>query len=252
MKYKSSLFVFSLAYFFLAGKSFPQRNYGTVFQSAPIISLMGGVMNDNFSVSKMKKMGDFGLGTFNGVDGEMIYLNGVVYRVNSEGIVNIPANSEKVPFVTELFFRADTVIDLNDTLNYSGLDNFIDEALPSKNAIFAVKVIGKFISIQARSEEKQSKPYSSLSDVLKHQTIFNFKNIEGTMVGFRFPLYMNELNAPGYHFHFLSENKNHGGHVLNLMTKHVKIEIEFVKNFKMRIPSSTDFKKNNFEGSKQN
>jgi acetolactate decarboxylase len=213
---------------------------------------MSGVMNGNFTVSKMKKMGDFGLGTFNGVDGEMIYLNGVVYRVNAAGKVNVPPNSEKTPFVTEIFFRADTVIDLNDTLNFLSLEKFIDKALLSKNIICAVKVKGKFLSVKARSEEKQTKPYSSLSEVLEHQSIFNFKNIEGTMVGFCFPSYMKELNAPGFHFHFISENKNQGGHVLNLMTEHVKIEIEFVKNFKMRIPSSTDFRNNNFEVQKQN
>ena len=72
------------------------------------------------------------------------------------------------------------------------------------------------------------------------------------MVGFRFPSYMSELNATGYHFHFLSENKNKGGHVLALMTKNVRIEIEFVKNFKMRIPSSQDFLNNNLGEKKLN
>ena len=252
MKYKSTIFGSFLLFLFLTTSSFPQVKYGTVFQSSPIISLLTGVMNGNFTISNMKKMGDFGLGTFNGVDGEMIFLNGIVYRVDAEGKVNIPPNSEKIPFVTEIFFHADTVIKLNDTLDFANLDKFIDKALPSNNTICAIKVIGKFESVQARSERKQTNSYSNLSDVLKNQSIFNLKSIQGTMVGFRFPSYMSELNATGYHFHFLSENKNQGGHVLALMTKNVRIEIEFVKNFKMRIPSSRDFLNNNLGEKKLN
>ena len=234
MKYKSTIFGSFLLFLSLTASSFPQVKYGTVFQSSPIISLLTGTMNGNFTISNMKKMGDFGLGTFNGVDGEMIFLNGIVYRVNNEGKVNIPPNSEKTPFVTEIFFHADTVIELNDTLDFANLDKFIDKALPSNNTICAIKVIGEFVSIQARSESKQTNSYSNLSVVLQNQSIFNLKDIQGTMVGFRFPSYMSELNAAGYHFHFLSENKNQGGHVLALMTKHVRIEIEFVKNFKIK------------------
>ncbi len=212
-----------------------------VYQSAPITALLNGVMNDDFTVAQIKHSGNFGLGTFNGVDGEMIILNGIVYRVEFSGKVTLPANSVKSPFVTETFFHADTTFKINDTLDFSGLDKLIDKVLPSKNIICAIKINGIFSSIQTRSEEKQTAPYSSLADVLKDQSVFNFKNITGTIAGFYFPPYMENINAVGYHFHFISKDKKSGGHVLNLITKSVSVEVEFIKNFEMRIPSTGDF-----------
>ena len=220
-----------------------QKKDKIVFQSAPIISLLNGVMNDNFPIGKIKAYGNFGLGTFNGVDGEMIVLDGKVYQVKNNGKVNIPPNAAETPFATVTFFNSDKTIILNDTLSFKKLGEFLDKNLPSTNLIYAVKITGVFKSLETRSEPKQTKTYSNLSEVLKNQSVFRFKNIKGTMVGFRFPAYMQGINAPGYHFHFLSSDKKAGGHALSFVTGKIKIEIDFIKNVRMKLPGSEEFYK---------
>jgi acetolactate decarboxylase len=218
-----------------------KKNTRTLFQSSPIAALLNGVMNDNFTVSEISKYGDFGLGTFNGVDGEMIVLNGKVYRVDNNGKVTMPGKLTRTPFVTVTYFHADTAIMIYDSLNMKLLQEYIDKNLRSKNLIYAIKISGKFNYIESRSEEKQTQPYSNLADVLKKQSVFKFNNIEGTMIGFKVPTYLQGVNVPGYHFHFLSKDKKSGGHILDCTSGNIKVEIEALNNFELKFPATVDF-----------
>ncbi len=182
-----------------------QKNTKTVYQTAPIISLIKGVMNDNVTLSEVKKHGDFGLGTFNGVDGEMIELNGIIYRIGNTGKAEIPPDTTKTPFAAVVNFKADKTIEINDTLNFKQINELIDKSLPSLNNIYAIKITGTFKAVKTRSEFKQTKPYNNLGDVLKHQVVFNLGKVQGTMVGFRFPKYLNNVNVSGLSFPFLNK-----------------------------------------------
>ena len=238
-------FIFLLFLLALSGsKSAAQNKFSkTIYQTSPISALVNGFDNDSFTVAEIKKHGDFGLGTFNGVNGEMIILNGKVYRADYTGKISMPDNSWQSPFVTEIYFHADTSITLKDTLSFSSLENFINKIFPSKNIICAIKIEGLFKYVQYRSEKKQTAAYSNIVDVIKQQFIYNMSNINGTMVGFYYPDYLKDVNAAGYHFHFLSLDKKLGGHVLNLMTKNIKIQIEYADNLDMRVPKAAGFYK---------
>jgi len=247
MKSKYLINIFFLL-LFVSVLSYPQeKNSKTLFQSAPFIGLASGAMNDNFTIGEISRHGNFGLGTFNGVNGEMIILDGKVYRVSYDGKVSQPSKSERSPFVTEVFFHADTVIQINKEMDYKKLIEYLDNNLPSKNLIYAVRVTGLFNTVKTRSIAKQTKPYTDFADVTKNQATFNFQNIKGTLIGFRFPAYMDGVNVPGYHFHFLSDDRKSGGHDLEFTASGLKIEIEAVNYFQMRVPKSKDFIKTNFE-----
>lgn len=41
-------------------------------------------------------------------------------------------------------------------------------------------------------------------------------DISGSLVGFKFPAYADGINVAGYHFHFVSDDRSVGGHVLGL------------------------------------
>ncbi len=224
-----------------------KKNSKTLYQTSPIISLLNGVMNDSITIGEVEHYGDFGLGTYNGVDGEMIVLNKKVYRVDYDGKVNQPEKSEKTPFACVTFFHSDESFDWNNEMDYNKFIEKLDEKLPSQNLIYAIKITGRFVEMETRSESKQAKPYSNLSDVLKNQSVFKFKNIQGTLVGFKFPNYMQGVNVPGYHFHFLSLDKKEGGHVLNFTSGKVKIEIEMINTFEMNFPQTKEFLKADFD-----
>jgi acetolactate decarboxylase len=226
----------------ISSLNYPQKkNTGILFQSSPVVALLNGVMNDDFTVGDISKHGNFGLGTFIGVDGEMIVLDRKVYRVDYNGNVSQPDKLTRTPFVTLTYFHADTVIMINDSLSMKELQVYLDKKLKSKNLIYAVKISGRFKYIETRSEEKQTLPYSNLAEVLKKQSVFKFKDLEGTMVGFRFPSYMQGVNIPGYHFHFVSKDKKSGGHILDCILRDVKVEIETLTKFEMKFPSNNEF-----------
>ncbi len=234
----------------ISSLSFSQTKINkSLFQSSPIIALLNGVMNDSCTVGEIIKHGDFGLGTFNGVDGEMIVLNRKVYRVDYNGKISTPDKFEKTPFASVTFFHADTSFVWNDKLNLKRFVELLDEKLPSKNLIYAIEISGEFNYMETRSEIKQTVPYSNLADVLKNQSVFKFNNVEGTLIGFRFPDYMLGVNVPGYHFHFLSKDKTSGGHSLDFITGKVKIEIETINNFEMKLPKTKEFLKADFNKS---
>ncbi len=248
MKFKL-IFIFTLLLLATSGnKSISQNKFSkTVYQTSPISALFNGFDNDSFTIAQIKKHGDFGLGTFNGVNGEMIILDGKVYRADYKGDISLPDNSWQSPFVTEIYFHADTSISLKDTLSLSSLENFINKIFPSKNIICAIKIEGLFNNVKYRSEKKQTAGYKDLTEVLKHQFTYIMNNIKGTMVGFYYPDYLKAVNAAGYHFHFISSDKKSGGHILSLMTKNIKIQIEFVKNIEIRVPSTEGFYKMNLQ-----
>ena len=238
----------ALILLFISTINYSQKKInGILFQSSPIIALLNGVMNDNFTVGQITKHGDFGLGTFNGVDGEMIVLDGIVYRVDYKGIVTLPYKSSHTPFFTVAYFHPDTVIYIKDSLSLKSLQEYIDKSLKSANLIYAVKISGMFKYIESRSEEKQLRPYSNLADVLKDQSVFKFKNINGTMVGFKIPSYLQGVNIPGYHFHFLSEDKKSGGHTLDCISGDLKIEIQTLFNLEIKFPANDEFYKAGLE-----
>jgi acetolactate decarboxylase len=99
--------------------------------------------------------------------------------------------------------------------------------------------------MKTRSVPKQKKPYPQLKDVVKHQKIFNFKNISGTIVGFRSPQYVKGLNVTGYHLHFLTEDHKAGGHILDFTTGDITLELDTKSDFFMTLPNIKSFRKSN-------
>jgi acetolactate decarboxylase len=200
----------------------------SLFQFSTLNSLSAGNFDGNYTSGELKTHGDTGIGTFNGLDGEMIELNGNVYQIKSNGTVYLVTNSEYTPYAMTVFFKPDKVLIVNQTMNYAELEQYLNATVPSKNMFYFIKVIGTFDSVKARSPQKQNKPYPTLNEALKNQTIFNLNNITGTMVGLWCPAYASDVNLNDYHFHFISADKNSGGHVLDCQLKGAIIEIDYI------------------------
>ena len=216
------------------------------------VSLLQGLTfgdyNGSIPVSQLKKLGDTGIGTFDALNGELIMLDGTVYRASHDGSVEKVADEEKIPFSNVTFFDADEVITLNniDSVNTlkSGLDKKVGEL--GVNRFYMIKAEGSFSSMQVRSELPQTKPYKPLAEVLEtDQTFFNYENIKGTVVGLYCPEYMNDLNAVGWHFHFISDDKKAGGHILDLSADEINVSIDPTDQFAMILPDNEMF--NNFD-----
>lgn len=213
----------------------------SIFQTSTIDALMEGVYDGDFTFGELKKHGDFGLGTLNDLDGEMIGLDGVFYQVRSDGKVFVVPDTARTPFAAVTFFEADKSVTLTKPLGCRELESYIETLLPSKNIFYALRVEGLFDNVKTRSVPKQKKPFPPLTEAVKRQTYFELEDVRGTMAGFWLPEYMKEINAAGFHLHFISEDRGSGGHVLDCVIKDVKIGIDYSRGLDVSLPETGDF-----------
>lgn len=210
-------------------------------QVSTIDALMTGVYDGEMTLGSLGQKGDFGLGTFNTLDGEMILLNGKFYRVTVSGKAERPDDATKTPFAAVTFFEPDRTVSLEEGLDFRQLTAKTDSLLPSQNIFYAIKITGTFKMVKTRSVPAQQKPYVPLTEVVKVQPVFNFRNVEGTIVGFRCPPYVKGVNVPGYHLHFLTSDGQGGGHVLDLRVDKALMEIDDTNEFLLLLPSDKEF-----------
>ncbi len=208
-----------------------------LFQTSTLNALAAGVYDGDLTFGELKRHGDFGLGTFNALDGEMIALDGRFYRVAVDGGVSPVPDDHRTPFALVTFFTPHITHTLAEPLDFRQLQARLDGLLPSPNLLYAVRLTGRFSHLQTRSVPRQSRPYPPLAEAAKHQAVFNLAGATGTMVGFRLPPYMQGLNLPGYHCHFLTADRRAGGHVLDCRVENVRVEIAVLDRFFLRLPA---------------
>jgi len=215
-----------------------------LYQYSTLDALLAGVYDGNLTLGEALNEGDFGLGTFNQLDGELILFEGIVYRAAYNGTVAVVEESQRTPFIAVTHFESEDafelVADLQD-LSYSELKTTLDQAIPSENLFYAIQVEGTFNSLKYRSVPAQVKPYPPLAVVVKEQSVFEVENATGVLVGFRCPAYSSGINVPGYHFHFLSEDRKSGGHVLEMKTGPITVSILTLESWEVDLPDTEPF-----------
>jgi len=221
----------------------------TIYQIALLQSLAMGYFDGSISVKDLKKHGDTGIGTFEGLNGEMIVLDGVVYRANQDCEINIMDDKETVPFSNVTFFDKEISVKLADVPDKAALEKILNETLDKKgrNSFYMVKISGDFNEILVRSEKGTTEPYPTLVEALKTQKEITPQNISGTIVGLYCPDFMSSLNSTGWHFHFISADKKIGGHVLELNLKSGEAQLDKTDGFKLDLPKKKNFHALNFK-----
>jgi acetolactate decarboxylase len=212
-----------------------------LFQTSTINALLTGLYDGETTFEDLKQHGDFGLGTFDGLDGEMVGLDGNFFQVTVDGSVHPVSGSAETPFSIVTFFRPDRTAIIEKADDYKHLTQALDNLLPSENIFYAVRIEGPFRFIRARSVPKQKTPYPPLSEVVRHQNIFEFHDIEGTLVGFRSPHYLQGINVPGYHLHFISQDRKSGGHVIECSMEGVRVALDDIHFLLLALPHTSDF-----------
>jgi acetolactate decarboxylase len=211
-----------------------------LFQVSTFSALMQGIYDGDYDFKSLMQHGDFGLGTFEGLDGEMVALDGNFYQFPASGKLIRVKPEQLTPFAEVVYFKPTIFKSLESIPNYSGLYQVI-KALSNKNIPYAVRIDGEFDSIKLRSFYKQKKPYPLLSEAAKGQAIFNLQHVKGSMIGFWFPNYWGGIAVPGFHLHFVTTDRSIGGHVLMLSIKEGKMSIAPLKQLNFRLPDSTSF-----------
>ena len=217
------------------------RHPHEIFQLSTINALLEGVLDGDMSYGQLKQHGNFGIGTFNALDGEMIAFDGDFWQVRGDGRASPVPDETLTPFATVVFFEPRIEEDVSGPLDFDGVKRLIDSRVGTGNLFCAVRIDGTFTSVRTRSIPKQSRPYPPLVEITRHQPEFDFTDIEGTIVGFRFPDFAAGMNVPGYHLHFLTRDRQGGGHLLSFALERGRVAIDEESDFHIELPTDPDF-----------
>ena len=216
-----------------------------MYQVSTLQALMLGYSRAVISVSELLDHGDIGLGTFTDVDGEMIVLDGFCYRAMENGDVVAAEPDRGVPFSTVCTMNDSTPVEFRYTSNIEKLKTELNNIIDSHfglNSMHMARIDGEFEMIDARSESGYESVHVDLKTILgKTQKAFKFENIKGTLVCVYFPDYMDGINASGWHLHFISDDKKHGGHVFDIVMKSGKGQISKINSIELKLPDEPIF-----------
>lgn len=217
-----------------------EREPHVLFQASTIGALLDGAFDGDLRFAELADHGDLGLGTLNALDGEMIALEGRFYRADVEGRVNEIDPEERTPFAVVTNFEPTVEAVLADGLGHEALLAALDALLPPGASSCAVRLDGRFEAVRARSVPRQRPPYRPLAAVVADQCVFELADVEGTMLGFRFPAYAEGIEVAGYHLHFLSADRRRGGHVLDSRSSGLRAWLDPSNDLHVELPPAVD------------
>ncbi len=196
----------SLAVFF----AFSSPKSDALYQILPYNTFATGDFDGDTTFSELAIHGDFGIGTLNGLNGEMFALDGKFYQIPVDGAPREIAPSEMTPYATVTFFDVEQSFQVTSVSSYSQLTSIINSSLPDYDLIYAIRIHGSFDLAKTRSVPIQSQPYPTVFEAVANQTVFNLEAVDGTLVGFFFPESMSGVDFAGYHLHFLTDDHTAG------------------------------------------
>jgi acetolactate decarboxylase len=218
------------------------------FQVSTLGALNVGIYEGATTFAELKNHGNFGLGTFEGLDGELVFLNGTAYQIQADGVVHAVPDTAKTPFSVVSFFQKERSLRLTGSKTYQELQQGINQQLPIQNLPYAIRIQGTFPYLKVRSVPKQTPPYPPLSTVVsQQQRIFELRNVQGTLVGFRLPPYFKTINVAGYHFHFITRDRKTGGHVLDGEFRNAVADVQTLRDWEMALPDNKAFEQASLE-----
>lgn len=221
-------------------QDFDRRSAPDLFQVSTLDALALGLYQGIYSIGDLKRQGDFGLGTFDGIDGEMTILNGRFYHFHSDGILTEEPDRSRVPFAVITNFHPEIRFATTGA-SMDQLAQQIDKHLPSTNLFYAIRIHGNFSALTTRAIPKLSPPYPPLSQAIEEQIKFPLQNIDGTLVAFRCPAWVKGINQVGYHHHFISDDHTVGGHALSFTTGSVTVEVQPLRKNSVWLPDQGPF-----------
>ncbi len=244
-------FILSCATLF-SGCAAPQTSDKSLHITGTYGALSRGVYDGDVTVADLKRQGDFALGNFNALDGEMVAVDGKYYRIGQGGQLNTADDSMRMPNTTATFFKPYEVIIIDKPMSYQELQQYISQQLPTQNIFYAIKLNGSFESIKARTLTKLDQPYPSTPypTITQNEPTFDFDNVDAVMAMTYSPVQMKEFVYPGYHAHFITSDGKLGGHVIDARITRGRAEVELLPNFTVNLPQNDRYYRASFSDSK--
>lgn len=206
-----------------------------LFQHGTLAMLVDGLFGGTLTAEELLKHGDFGIGTAEGLNGELIILDGVAYQALADGTVNVLNGDEMLPFanVNVAKFEGRVVL---PGVKMNDVAATLAKELSYQNTFVAIKISGTFKTVQTRVVKEQQRPYPTLSATASKQQIFNVENIKGTVVGYYTPALFEGAGVAGMHLHFIDDQHQFGGHLLDFDSDKVKLSWQLLDGLDLDLP----------------
>ena len=211
-----------------------------VFISAPLAALVEGIYRADTTIGEIRRKGNFGIGTFNDLDGELVLLDGKVYCLRPQGDAEIIGDDVRTPFALVTQFECDTEERFDDPVAEADFEHALLDLIPSTNLMYALRIEGRFSYLRARAVPKQSN-YLPLAEIAQLQTVFEFQDVEGVIVGFYTPACLSGVHMTGLHLHFRTADRKHGGHLLGAAPDGVTVSLQHAPSIELGLPLTLDF-----------
>lgn len=213
----------------------------TVYQNSLMSSLIAGVYDSDVTIADLLKHGDFGLGTFNHLDGELVAFDSNVFQLRSDGSAREASHSQKSPFAVMTFFTPDIEHHFSHRVTQQEIHNTINHFVPTDNLFCAIKIKGEFEFVKTRTVPRQEPPYLPMLEAIENQPTFMFQNETGIIAGFRSPQFTQGINVAGFHEHYINEQRQGGGHVLDYQLKNGSLQIGVISRLTIDLPCQSTF-----------
>lgn len=230
----------------------PSKDDNSLFTVGIGAGLIGGLYDGIYPYKSLKAHGDFGLGAPDKLDGEIVVFKGKIYQTQHSGKTFIVDDKALTPFAMVNFFHPDKKITPPQPMDKAMLFQYLDSVLTNVNGMYAIHISGKFSYLKTRAfPPVKAHQHTPLADMLPLQQFFEFKDCQGDLIGYRLPPFMDNTNISGYHFHYLSRQKDAGGHIIDLKASDIVIEIDVLDSYTVQVPSTKDFEHFDFKKNRE-
>lgn len=214
-----------------------------LYQYAVWCAFVNRIFDGQLTVRELQTHGDTGLGAFDFLDGELVMVDGVAYRADETGRITVGRPDDQIVFANVAHFQADQSATIDSPVSYKQLRARLDELLKSKNYYYAFKIHGRFQHFKCGTVRKQHKPFENgLETIIPNRPKFDASDVTGTLVGFYCPDFSGEIAIAGYHLHFMADDHQFGGHVLDFASAGpLSVEIDQLKAFEFELPQTAAY-----------
>lgn len=214
----------------------------TIYQISTSIAISNGCLDGFLTLKEIKRLGNFGIGSITGLEGEIIYLNDEFHHFSDNGLTNRTNEDFMSPRMLITNFKSKNMIEINQNTTYQKIKKIIESSMPTQNIMYAIKIIGVFNWVKIKCFPKQIKPYpQGPIELTCHENALELQNISGVLVGYFMTDLFKKVNSSKYHFHFMSADKKHGGHLVDCQITNCNIEIDSKHNLMLFLPNTSTY-----------
>jgi len=214
-----------------------------LYQIGLVPAFLNGICTSDYNFKSLAQKGDFGLGTINQLNGEMIAFDGHFYSIDKNGVASEIADTICTPYALVSLFKPQHFYTIKQISNISALNQYLLSLLDNINIFYMIRIDGEFASLQLRSETchcMRGIPISELLD--KDQVKYSIKKSKGTLVVTFSPAYTQNMCITNFHYHYLNDDKTTGGHVFDLKVVSAHISIQPLYRFQLELTNIPELK----------